>query len=54
MRFIEFMPLDSGGDWTRERIVSAREIRETISEAFSAYFERKITRRGNRLAIFFR
>ena len=34
MRFIEFMPLDSGHDWTRESIVSAREIRERINEVY--------------------
>ena len=34
MRFIEFMPLDSGHDWSREDVVSGREIRERISERF--------------------
>jgi len=34
MRFIEFMPLDSGHDWSREDVVSGREIRERISAAF--------------------
>lgn len=34
MRFIEFMPLDSGHDWSRERVVSGREIRERIEERF--------------------
>jgi cyclic pyranopterin phosphate synthase len=34
MRFIEFMPLDSGHDWAREDVVSGREIRERISERF--------------------
>lgn len=34
MRFIEFMPLDSGHDWSREDVVSGREIRESISESF--------------------
>jgi cyclic pyranopterin phosphate synthase len=34
MRFIEFMPLDSGHDWSREMVVSGREIREKISERF--------------------
>jgi GTP 3',8-cyclase len=34
MRFIEFMPLDSGHDWSREDVVSGREIRERISEHF--------------------
>jgi GTP 3',8-cyclase len=34
MRFIEFMPLDSGHDWSREMVVSGREIRERICERF--------------------
>lgn len=34
MRFIEFMPLDSGHDWSREDVVSGREIRERIGERF--------------------
>jgi GTP 3',8-cyclase len=34
MRFIEFMPLDSGHEWSRKDVVSGREIRERISERF--------------------
>src|SRR6266436_4646403 len=34
MRFIEFMPLDSGHDWSREDVVSGREIRERINEHY--------------------
>jgi GTP 3',8-cyclase len=34
MRFIEFMPLDAGHDWSRADVVSGREIRERISERF--------------------
>ena len=34
MRFIEFMPLDSGHDWSREMVVTGREIRERIGERF--------------------
>lgn len=34
MRFIEFMPLDSGHDWSREDVVSGREIRERINSRF--------------------
>ncbi len=34
MRFIEFMPLDSGHDWSREMVVSGLEIRKRISERF--------------------
>jgi cyclic pyranopterin phosphate synthase len=34
MRFIEFMPLDSGHEWSRKDVVSGREIREKINERF--------------------
>jgi GTP 3',8-cyclase len=34
MRFIEFMPLDSGHEWSREMVVSGQEIRERINERF--------------------
>jgi cyclic pyranopterin phosphate synthase len=34
MRFIEFMPLDSGHEWARDDVVSGKEIRERISERF--------------------
>ena len=34
MRFIEFMPLDSGHEWSRESVVSGREIRARIEERF--------------------
>jgi len=34
MRFIEFMPLDSGHEWSREDVVSGGEIRERIEERF--------------------
>jgi cyclic pyranopterin phosphate synthase len=34
MRFIEFMPLDSGHDWSRDQVVSGREIRARIEERF--------------------
>jgi cyclic pyranopterin phosphate synthase len=34
MRFIEFMPLDSGHDWSREDVVSGHEIRERINDKF--------------------
>jgi cyclic pyranopterin phosphate synthase len=34
MRFIEFMPLDSGHDWSPDDVVSGREIRERINERF--------------------
>jgi cyclic pyranopterin phosphate synthase len=34
MRFIEFMPLDSGHDWSRADVVSGREIFRRINERF--------------------
>lgn len=34
MRFIEFMPLDSGHEWARADVVSGKEIRDRISERF--------------------
>ncbi|HEV2764759.1 MAG TPA: radical SAM protein, partial [Pyrinomonadaceae bacterium] len=34
MRYIEFMPLDSGHDWSRDTVISGREIRERIEERF--------------------
>lgn len=34
-RFIEFMPLDSGHDWSREMVVPGREIRDTINAFYS-------------------
>jgi GTP 3',8-cyclase len=34
MRFIEFMPLDSGHEWDRSMVVSGREIRDAIDSVF--------------------
>lgn len=34
MRFIEFMPLDSGHDWSRADVVSGKEIHARINERF--------------------
>ncbi|HEY0546584.1 MAG TPA: GTP 3',8-cyclase MoaA [Pyrinomonadaceae bacterium] len=34
MRFIEFMPLDSGHEWSRADVVSGREMFERINERF--------------------
>ncbi|MEP6901971.1 MAG: GTP 3',8-cyclase MoaA [Actinomycetota bacterium] len=34
MRFIEFMPLDSGHEWKREQVVSGKEIRDKITQVF--------------------
>ena len=41
MRFIEFMPLDSGGEWNRNQIVPAKEIRETINAVFPLELKEK-------------
>jgi GTP 3',8-cyclase len=45
IRFIEFMPLDSGHDWTRDMVVSGNEIRERIGEVFPLVL--KQTSRGS-------
>jgi GTP 3',8-cyclase len=45
MRFIEFMPLDSGHEWGREMVVPGGEIREKIGEVFPLIL--KETSRGN-------
>ena len=34
MRFIEFMPLDSGHEWDRKQVVSGKEIHDVINEVF--------------------
>ncbi len=34
MRFIEFMPLDSGHDWSRDMVVPGKEIHDTINAVF--------------------
>lgn len=34
MRFIEFMPLDSGHHWSREMVVPGKEIHDTINAVF--------------------
>ena len=34
MRFIEYMPLDSGHDWSRQKVVPGREIFEKINAVF--------------------
>ena len=34
MRYIEFMPLDSGHGWSPEKVVSGREIRARVAERF--------------------
>jgi cyclic pyranopterin phosphate synthase len=34
IRFIEFMPLDGDGEWDREKVLTAREILDTISAVY--------------------
>lgn len=41
MRFIEYMPLDSGHEWRRELVVSGREIREKINQFFPLVLKQK-------------
>lgn len=45
MRFIEFMPLDSGHDWSAEMVVPGRQIRERIEEIYP--LKLKDTSRGS-------
>lgn len=48
MRFIEYMPLDSGHGWERDQVVSGKEIRETINAVFPLVL--KDTTRGSETA----
>ena len=48
MRFIEYMPLDSGHDWDRGMVVSGREIFEKINAAYP--LELRNTDRGTETA----
>ncbi len=48
MRFIEFMPLDSGHEWKREMVVSGKEIFETINAVYP--LELKNRSRGGKTA----
>ncbi len=48
MRFIEFMPLDSGHEWNREMVVSGKEIFSKINEQFPLIL--KETSRGSETA----
>jgi len=47
-RFIEFMPLDSGHEWSRDMVVSGREIRDAIHAVFPLKI--KQTSRGSETA----
>ena len=48
MRFIEYMPLDSGHDWDRSKVVSGREIFEKINAVYP--LELKSGERGSETA----
>lgn len=48
MRFIEFMPLDAGHGWSREMIVSGREMFEKINKIYPLVLKEKS--RGNETA----
>jgi cyclic pyranopterin phosphate synthase len=52
VRFIEYMPLDSGHDWSRERVVSGAEIRQAINERFPMVAKR--VERGSETATRYR
>jgi len=52
MRFIEYMPLDSGHGWSRESVVSGAEIREAINERFQLVAKR--VERGSETATRYR
>jgi GTP 3',8-cyclase len=41
LRFIEFMPLDASGEWTRDQVVSQQEIVERISAVFPLVARRR-------------
>ncbi len=41
MRYIEFMPLDSGHEWHKNQVVPGREIHEKISEVFLLVLKEK-------------
>ncbi|HTH37495.1 MAG TPA: GTP 3',8-cyclase MoaA, partial [Pyrinomonadaceae bacterium] len=47
-RFIEFMPLDSGHDWSRDLVVAGGEVRDSINASFP--LELKETSRGSSTA----
>jgi cyclic pyranopterin phosphate synthase len=48
MRFIEFMPLDSGHEWSRDMVVPGREIRDAIDAVYP--LKLKETSRGSETA----
>jgi len=48
MRFIEFMPLDSGHEWNREMVVAGREIHDAINAVYP--LELKESSRGSETA----
>ena len=52
VRFIEYMPLDSGHGWSRESVVSGAEIRQAINERFPVVARR--VERGSETATRYR
>ncbi|MGH9820389.1 MAG: GTP 3',8-cyclase MoaA [Pyrinomonadaceae bacterium] len=48
MRFIEYMPLDSGHGWNREMVVPGREIHDAVNQAFP--LKLKASTRGSETA----
>ena len=52
MRFIEFMPLDSGHEWDRKQVVSGREIFKTIDAVYP--LEKTSKSRGSETALNYR
>jgi GTP 3',8-cyclase len=52
VRFIEYMPLDSGHGWSREHVVSGAEIRQAINEHFPLVAKR--VERGSETATRYR
>src|SRR5207248_1749661 len=54
MRFIEFMPLDSGHEWNRDDVVSGKEIRARIEERFPLepidVFHRRLTEESEKVS----
>ena len=51
MRFIEFMPLDRGHEWSREMVVPGREIYEAINAVYPLRVDESNARQRNGLEI---
>ena len=48
VRFIEFMPLDAQGEWSRDKVVPAAEILDRIDAVFPLEQARRRRRRARR------